>query len=101
MFGKLSVMDDFAWRDVFDFLNPTRRNRKKLVLISAFWDRRFSSVCQKWLHEWTKNVAPLGLVDIISPPPVEPLPEVELPANIHDFTQIQFRFPLLFSAGLR
>ena len=59
-------MDDYAWRDVFDFISPTADDRKKLALISEIGDRRFSGICQKWLHEWTKNVC-LGPIRIHEP----------------------------------
>ena len=76
------------WRDVFDWL--TVADRKHLARISGFGDREFSGICQKWLHEWTKLVC-LGLINIASPPPVELMPEVEMPANIRDFKEIRIR----------
>jgi hypothetical protein len=61
----LSKLSIDVWRDVFDFLGPTER--KHLALISEIGDREFCDFCQKWLHEWTKNVQ-LGEL-LISPPP--------------------------------
>jgi hypothetical protein len=66
MFSKLSLVDDFAWRDVFDFLSPTD-DREKLARISEFGDRRFSGICQKWLHEWAKSIC-IGKLRICSNP---------------------------------
>jgi hypothetical protein len=92
-------MDDYAWRGVFDFVSPTDE-RKKVASISGFGDRRFSGICQKWLHEWTKNIridtlriyrkcgelmVENGIKDQIA------LADTELPANICDFRKIQIR----------
>jgi hypothetical protein len=98
MFSKLSMMDDYAWRDVFDFVSP-KDDRKKVASISEFGDCRFSGICQKWLHEWTKNfridtlriyrnddgqlMAENGLRDQVE------LADTELPVNICDFRWIR------------
>jgi hypothetical protein len=50
-------MDYFAWRAVFEFFNPTSVRRMKLAIVSGMGDRKFSNLCQKWLHEWTKNIS--------------------------------------------
>ena len=101
MFIKLAVMDDFAWRDVFDFVSLID-DRKKVALISGFGDRKFSGICQKWLHEWAKDiridilsiykndngelVALNGKLDKVA------LADTELPANICDFREIEIHF---------
>ena len=88
MFIKLSMMDVYTWREAFDFLSPTGDRKKVARISSEMGDRQFSDVCQKWLHEWTKNVQ-LGPIDLHSQPA---LPEGELPDNIRDFKEIYISY---------
>jgi len=68
-------------------------------------DREFSNVWQKWLHEWTKNVCleklwidgdwNTKLARLLNREQKDEVPfaEVEMPANINDFEEIEIRFP--------
>jgi hypothetical protein len=75
------------------------------LTFNEFGDREFSAVCQKWLHEWIKDVR-IGELEINSKDGESarlqlkcwdrkcklkyfPIAGVELPANIVDFTTIQ------------
>lgn len=61
MLIKLSID---IWRDIFDWFSSA--DRKPLALKSnQIYDREFCDICQKWLHEWTKNVC-IGKLKIYS-----------------------------------
>jgi len=42
-----------VWMDIFDYLKP--HNEKLVVKFNNLGDRRFSEICQHWLHEYPKN----------------------------------------------
>ena len=103
-----------TWRDIFDFFLPGDRRQLALKL-NELGDREFSDICQKWLHEWTKNVCFGPIQIIVNPPPTPnvesapylqcwdqtgrswkqeavPFADVELPDNIQTFEEIQLTF---------
>jgi len=114
-FSQLSTMDVYVWREAFDFLSPTG-DRKKVAQISGFGDRRFSDVCQKWLHEWVKNIR-IEKLEIKAEDnkaaslraykwdsqkysynkAVVPFAESELPANIQHFKTIHIKLRFSYS----
>ena len=83
---RIKIVIDI-WRDVFDFLSLA--DRKQLALkFNELGDREFSDLCQKWLHEWTKNVCFHKI--FIGPFEVNrPFADVELPDNVQTFKAIR------------
>ena len=108
------------WRDIFDWLSKGDR-RQLAPKFNKIGDAEFSDICQKWLHEWTKNVR-LGNILILPPSTNEllksayllvktaymycpdrvdnntgndltlPFAEVPMPDNIVDFNAIECRY---------
>ena len=84
-----------TWRDIFDWLS--KEDRRELSLkFNEVNDREFSAICQKWLHEWTKDVCLKRLwIDLdgesarlLCRGQEVPFAKAQLPANIRDFTRI-------------
>ena len=97
------------WRDIFDWFSP--KDRKQLALkFNGIVDREFSQICQKWLHEWAKNICigeltidsddgKMACMRYLDPEQVWPWPrqavpfaDAELPENIRGFKEIDCSF---------
>jgi hypothetical protein len=102
-----------VWRDCFDWLSP--KDRKQVARkLNDINDYEFINLCEKWLHEWTKNVClgPLYIGDSglacvqcwneqMQRFELEefPIAETEMPVNIKSFNWIIIRF-ILNSASI-
>ena len=91
-----------VWRDCFDWLSP--KDRKQVARkLNDINDYEFINLCEKWLHEWTKNVClgPLYIGDSglacvqcwneqMQRFELEefPIAETEMPVNIKSFNWI-------------
>jgi hypothetical protein len=82
------------------------------VKFNEVCDREFSDICQKWLHEWIKDVCLEGLeIDTDGDdgksvrlrnqaPDTVQFAEVEMPDNIKAFEWIRIRFSHIYSRKL-